>query len=94
MLNGLVHVPQPPKSSLHWKPLPASPVKVALSAPDAVTPVGTPVTVGGLLGGVVSTIQLAVAIGPTLPAASISRIFTTWPPSLRPVSDSGLVHVV
>ena len=93
-MNGLVQVAQPPKSSLHWKPLPASPVNVALSAPDAVTPVGTPVTVGGLFGGVVSTIQLAVELAPTLPAASTSRILTTWPPSLRPVSDSGLVHVV
>ena len=94
VLNGLVQVPQPPKSSLHWKPLPASPVNVAVTVPADVTPVGTPETAGGLLGGVVSTIQLAVETAPTLPAASTSRILTTWPPSLRPLSDSGLVQVV
>ena len=93
-MNGLVQVPQPPESSLHWNELPESPASTAVIAPDAVTPDGTPVTVGGLLGGVVSTIQLAVDAAPTLPAASISRTLTTWPPSVKPVRDSGLVHVV
>jgi len=85
---------QEPPSRRHWSELPGSPLSVGLREVEEVVPVGMPVAVGARFGGVRSTSQLRVVTGPVLPAGSVERTRKLWPPSARPVRETGLVQDV
>ncbi len=65
---------------------------VACPEPSGRSVAGVAVSVGAA-GGVVSTVSVRLAGGlSTLPAASVDRIASVWPPSPRSATSHGAVH--
>ena len=90
VVNGLLHAPQLPLSSLHSKVLVVAPVKVnVLVSLDVEAGITEPAGAGGML---VKTDHMRAAPGPVLPAASTRRTRHVRLPSARPVRASGDVH--
>ena len=90
MVKGLVHAAHAPPSSWHSNVLVVAPVKVNVLCVFEVDGATEPPAGAG--GVPVYTVQLRVATGPALPAASARRTPHECAPSARPVSASGEVQ--
>ena len=85
------HGAQAPPATRHSSVAPGSPANASCAPVSVVEPVG-PAMIVGAAGRVVSTVQVCVATGDWLLAASVWRISTVCWPSVRPVSCSGELH--